>query len=111
MKITLPKFIIKSTGSLYLHKWPFWIVFRPSHHKVKGHEVRNIIDNLKKGDVLLRRYDGYLNTMFTPGFWGHAGLYIGDDRVIHAVGEGVIEEDILDFCRTGSRYLENHAGE
>ena len=102
MKIELPKFLIRMTGNTYLSKYPFWITYKPAHHKVKGYEVRKVFDVIKDGDILLRRYDGYLNTMFTPGFWGHAGLYIGGNKVIHAVGVGVIKEDVLDFCRTDS---------
>lgn len=102
MKLRIPAFLIKLTGDIYLHKFPGWFVYKPSHHKVKGYEVRKVIDALKKGDILLRRYNGYLNTLFTPGFWGHAGLYAGKNEVIHAVGKGVIIEDILDFCRTDS---------
>jgi uncharacterized protein YycO len=102
MKLRVPIFLIKLTGDIYLHKFPFWCIYKPAHHKVKGYEVRKITKFLKTGDILLRRYDGYLNTYFTPGFWGHAGLYIGKDHLIHAVGQGVIKEDILDFCRTDS---------
>jgi len=69
---------------------------------MKGHEIRRILDVLQKGDIMLRRWDGYLNTVFTPGFWAHAGLYAGDNKIIHALGNGVTEEDILDFCRADS---------
>jgi uncharacterized protein YycO len=102
VRLQVPIFLIKLTGDIYLHKFPFWCLYKPSLHKVKGHEVRKVIKVLKTGDILLRRYDGYLNTLFTPGFWSHAGLYVGKDQVIHAVGKGVIIEDILDFCRTDS---------
>jgi uncharacterized protein YycO len=102
MRLRVPTFLIKLTGDIYLHKFPFWCLYKPSHHKVKGYEVRKVLKTLKTGDILLRRYNGYLNTLFTPGFWGHAGLYAGKDQVIHAVGKGVITEDILDFCRTDS---------
>ena len=34
--------------------------------------------------------------------WGHAGLYVGNNQVIHALGKGVVKEDILNFCRTDS---------
>jgi len=102
MKLSLPTWLLKLTGNIYLYKPPMWIVYKPMHHKVKGSEVRSIINVLQDGDILLRRYDGYLNTLFTPGFWGHAALYVGNNNVIHAVGEGVIIEDILDFCRCDS---------
>jgi len=102
MKLSMPKFIVKLTGDIYLFKFPMWFSYKPSHHKVKGFQVRRILDLVHPGDILLRRYNGYLNTFFTPGFWGHAALYVGDNNIIHAVGEGVIEEDILDFSRCDS---------
>jgi uncharacterized protein YycO len=79
-----------------------FIAYNPTLHKIKGHEVRKILNVLKKGDLMVRRWDGYLNTILTPGFWAHAGLYAGDNKAIHAVGEGVKEEDILTFCRADS---------
>lgn len=99
MRLTLPKFIIKFTGDLYINKLPLWLVYKPKHHKVKGYEIRKIIDIIQPGDILLRRVDGYLSTMFIPGYWSHAGLYVDSGDVIHAIGIGVIKEDILDFCR------------
>lgn len=102
MGLQLPAWLIKVTGNIYLHKFPLWVTYKPAHHKIKGTEVRKILNVVQRGDIMLRRYDGFLNTIFTPGFWGHAGLFVGHDSVIHAVGKGVIEEDILTFCRTDS---------
>lgn len=50
---------------------------------------------MQRGDILLRRYDGYVNTLFTPGFWGHAALCVSANDVIHAVGVGVVREDLM----------------
>ena len=99
MKLKLPKFLIKASGHIYLHKYPMFIVYRPNMHKVKGRDVRKILDVVEPGDILLRRFNGYLNTIFTPGFWSHAGNYVGNDKMVHSVSAGCIKEDILDFCR------------
>lgn len=85
---------------IYLYKNPMFVLYKPNVHKVKGYEIRQIINNVKVGDILLRTFDGYLNTFFIPGFWSHAGIYIGDNMIAHSVRDGVIKEDILDFCRT-----------
>lgn len=77
-----------------------WFVYRPDVHRVRGKDVRQVMECVQPGDILLRRFDGYINTVFTPGFWGHAGLSVGDNQVIHAVSTGTITDDILDFCRT-----------
>lgn len=106
MPIKLPKWLIHSTSDLKFHMYPFFLWYKPNHLKVKGPHVREVINNIKIGDILLRRFDGYLNTYLTPGFWGHAAVCDEDDllkqSVIHAVGEGVIREDILTFCRCDS---------
>lgn len=96
----LPRFVIKFIGDSFLHNhFPFYI-YKPSLHKVKGSEVRKVLNEVREGDILFRRFDGYISSIFIPGFWTHVGLYLGNNRIAHAIGEGVVEEDILDFCRT-----------
>ena len=102
MKVVLPKSVLNFVAKVHLSRRPLWITYNPILHKLKGHEIRRILDVLQKGDILLRRWDGYLNTILTPGFWAHAGLYAGGDQAIHALGDGVIKEDILNFCRADS---------
>jgi hypothetical protein len=110
MKFNPPNFLVKLTGDIYLHKYPMFVVFKPQHYKIKGNEVREILNKIKPGDILLRRFDGYLNTLLTPGFWGHAAIYVGDNVVIHAVKEGVIQEDILEFTRCDSLAILRYTG-
>ena len=95
----IPRWMIEFTGHTMLHNRPPWFVYRPDIHKVRGADVRRILDTVEPGDILLRRFDGYLNTIFTPGFWGHAGLFVGNNQIVHAVSQGTISEDILNFCR------------
>ncbi len=70
-----------------------------SSYSIKGPQVREVLDILEPGDVLLRRYNHYVGTMLTPGFWGHVGPYVGDNVMIHMGGEGIMKEDILTFLR------------
>jgi len=95
----LPKWILEFSGHTMLHKYPPFVIYRPDIHKVRGPHVRLVLDMVQPGDILLRRYDGYLNTIFTPGYWGHGGGYTGDNQMVHAVSQGTISEDILNFCR------------
>jgi len=90
---------IAFTGHTMVTKSPPWVIIHPDQHKVKGRDVRSILGVLDPGDILLRRFDGYLNTIFTPGFWGHGAVYLGNNEIGHAVGTGTCTEDILDFCR------------
>jgi len=101
MRLKLPKWMIEFTGHIKFSQYPMWMQYKPKLHSVKGYQVRKILEILEPGDILLRRNALYLNTLFMP-YWGHAGLYIGDNKVIHSLGQGVIKEDILDFCRTDS---------
>jgi hypothetical protein len=99
MKLKVPKRLIKLTGHLYFHKYPSFVVYRPNIHRVRGKDVRKILNVIEPGDILLRRFDSYLNTILTPGFWGHAGIYIGENDVVHSISQGCTQEDILNFCR------------
>lgn len=84
---------------------PFWFTINATGYKLKGEHYRKLIKRLQPGDIFIRRFEGYVDKWFIPGFWNHAGIYIGDEgdnkeQVIHAVSEGVIQEDILNFMRT-----------
>ncbi len=75
------------------------VVWGDSHYKIKGPEQRIILETLHPGDILLRRYDHYLGSVAIPGYWSHAALYSGLDKVIHMLGNGITKEDILTFMR------------
>jgi len=95
----IPRWMIEFTGHTMLHNRPPWFVYRPDIHKVRGADVRRILDIVEPGDILLRRFDSYLNTLFTPGYFSHAGIFVGNNQIVHAVSQGTISEDILNFCR------------
>ncbi len=94
--------LVGLTSKIYISNMPLWISYKPEHHKLKGTQIRKVLDELQPGDIILRRFNGYLNTKFTPGFWGHSAIYCRENTIIHSVSAGVVEEDILDFCRTDS---------
>lgn len=75
------------------------ILWGDSHYRIKGADQREILSILRKGDILLRRYNNYLGSVAIPGYWSHAALYAGEDKVIHMLGKGITEEDILTFMR------------
>lgn len=75
------------------------ILFGSSYYNVKGEDVRKILNVIEPGDVLLRRYDHYLGSRLIAGYWSHAAIYVGEDSVIHMLGEGITKEDILTFTR------------
>ena len=75
------------------------ILFGDSHYHLKGDDMREILNVLEPGDILLRRYSHYLGSVLVPGYFSHAAVYVGDDQVIHILGEGITKEDILVFMR------------
>jgi uncharacterized protein YycO len=76
------------------------ILWGDSHYDIKGPQMRQILDNLQPGDILLRRYSHYLGSVTIPGYWSHVAMYVGGDYwVIHMLGEGIVKEDILTFMR------------
>jgi len=98
-------------------KRPFWLTINAIGYQIKGEHYRELTQLLKPGDVLIRRFEGYIDKIFIPGWWNHMGIYIGDDKqkkeqIVHAVSEGVIQEDILNFLRTDHvailRIKKNH---
>ncbi len=107
-------------GDLKVFRYPLWLVYDPGSYRVKGRDMREVLELVRPGDVLVRGFDAYLDGKLIPGTFSHAGLYLGEttaaDRalvppchrdalalgpqtVIHAIAEGVRTEDVLDFCR------------
>lgn len=103
----LCKWLFTIIGDIAISRKPFWVSYAPEQHKFKGAEysafVTEIISNpkfLKDGDILLRCYDQYLDSYLIPGELNHAGIYVGDNQVVHAISDGVVKESIFDFIRT-----------
>lgn len=91
-------------GDIKFFGWkrPLWFVIDVQGYRLKGQHYREVAKIIEPGDVLLSRSEQYLTTFLIPGYWTHAGLFYGGEkeRVIHAVSEGVIIEDIINFMRT-----------
>lgn len=49
----------------------------PRSYRIKGDDMRGAMNTLKPGDILVRGYDDYVDGYFIPGFFSHAGLYLG----------------------------------
>jgi len=109
-------------GDIKVYKHPLFLVYDPGSYLVKGEDIREVIRNVQPGDILVRKYKNYLDGFFIPGYFSHVGLYLGpvseedvdlvtlklckhqfksgDQMVMHALAEGVLIEDLLNFCRT-----------
>ncbi len=87
---------------------PFWFTINAQGYRLKGSHFRRVERIIRPGDIVIRRFEGYVDKWLIPGYWNHAGVYVGHingfegekTQVVHAVSDGVIVEDILDFMRT-----------
>lgn len=76
------------------------VLFGESHYKIKGPHMREIINIIQPGDLILRRFNHYLGSLAIPGYWSHSAIYVGDEHdIIHMLGTGITREDILTFMR------------
>jgi len=90
---------LKIFGDIKIFPWPMFIIYNPEGYGVKGEEVRDIINQIQPGDILIRGYKRYLDGYFIPGFFSHAAIVVNDNMIIHSMAEGVFKQDIINFCR------------
>lgn len=84
---------------------PAWITINAVSFRLKGNDYREVEQLIKPGDIIVRRFEGYLDKFLIPGFWNHAGIYVGSlnnqsYQIVHAISDGVVVEDLIDFMRT-----------
>lgn len=100
----IQKSVFRFIGDIKWSGWkrPFWFTINGIGYRLKGEHYRKIVKKIRPGDILLRRFEGYVDKWFLPGFWNHAGIFYGTqkEQVIHALSEGIIQEDVLNFMRT-----------
>lgn len=95
----LVKLVLKWLGTITLSSYPPFVYINHEPYKVTARHIRACEKLIKPGDILLRRYDGSILSWFIPGRFSHSAIYIGDCTVIHALGDGVQKQDIIDFLR------------
>lgn len=88
-------------GDIKVYKTPCFILYNNEEfdYKVRGYMIREIEEKIEPGDIILRKYCHYLDGFLIPGDYSHSGIYVGNNNVIHAIAEGVIETDIIDYCQ------------
>jgi hypothetical protein len=53
------------------------LVYDPRSYLVKGTDMRRAMKDIQPGDILVRGFENYVDGNFIPGFFSHAGLYLG----------------------------------
>lgn len=69
------------------------------YYKVSGAGTERAKRDLRPGDIIMRGYRWYVSDWFINGWYDHAGVYVGNGKIIHAVSEGVVETNVTDFLR------------
>ena len=64
---------------------------------LSANQMTAIKKKLQPGDILNSRAEGEFTNLVIPGFFKHSSLYMGDGKVIEAVGEGVRSISLVDF--------------
>ena len=95
----LQRKILTVLGDIKVFRWPMFMVYDPNNYRLNGKQFKELKGELKRYDVLLVRYDKYLDGYLIPGWWNHAGIYLGDGMVEHAISEGVVVTTLFDFCK------------
>jgi uncharacterized protein YycO len=103
----IKKFFISWVADIRIYNLGI-ILWGSSYYKLKGTHIRQILNHLKPGDILLRKYDHYLGSIVIPGFWSHAAIYVGNNEVVHMMGHGIVTEDILTFTRADHMCILRH---
>jgi len=68
-----------------------------SRYKIKGDEIRDIFEQIRPGDVLLKGYNG-IHNLFKHDKYPMGGIYISDGYVSYINRHGADLEDLITFC-------------
>ena len=60
--------------------------------------INSMLGVLRAGDVLVSFSFGELTNLFIEGKYKHAAMYVGNGKVVEAVGQGVHALDFEEFC-------------
>lgn len=87
-------------GDIRYSKYPPFLFYDDVDFAVSGYKIEKIMDIVEPGDVLLRGYDSYLDSLFIKSSkkYSHAGVYIGNGEIIHAIAPNVSKGHLADFC-------------
>ena len=99
--------VVSWFADIRIYKGGF-VLFGESSYQLKGSAMREILNLIQPGDILLRRYSHYVGSLMVPGYFSHAAIYVGNNEIIHMLGEGINKEDILVFLRCDDVALLRH---
>lgn len=68
-----------------------------SKKRISGDDFCELAELYRPGMIFLTRTNGELSNLVNPGFWKHGAMYVGDGKVVEALGQGVVQTNIIDF--------------
>lgn len=86
-------------GNIKICKYPLWFVYAPGIPKINGLQFEKISKIIRDFDIVLRSYEGYLDSCINLGEWTHVGLFY-KGLVVHSVLGEIQQEMLFDFCKT-----------
>lgn len=72
----------------------------PHYRSVTAVQYAVALGHLRPGDVLVSHRNREPTNLLIPGYWKHAAIYVGDGRIVEAIGRGVLESSLKEFCTT-----------
>lgn len=89
-------FKVGDTKWLGWRYFPFIITWHVDTHKIEYNEIMfDAVPDLKPGDIVLHRDEGFLSNWFIGGSMIHAGIYVGDMQLVEAVSDGVVKQNAI----------------
>ncbi len=74
-------------------------------HGVTSDMARQVLPQMRPGDILLRRTEGSSGNLFIPSWWKHAGVYVGEGEVVDAVFKGIGKDSFAKFMTEGDSIM------
>ena len=90
---------VKTLSDIQVYKFPLFFIYNPHEYLFNGKDYATLQSIIEPGDIVLRMYKHHLIQGIIPGFYSHASIYIGNNTIIHSVGEGVCSIDLFDYCK------------
>lgn len=107
LRYKIQKALLRFIGDIKWHGLlhPFWFTINAKTFRLKGKHYRKLEVLIQPGDIVIRRFEGYVDKWLIPGWFNHAGIYVGEvndknHKIIHAISDGVVVDDLIDFMRT-----------
>lgn len=85
--------------------WIGDIMFATKPPKTTSRQILDLLDIIKPGDVICRKYTYYLDSYLIPGKYSHSGIVINKDKMVHSISDGVSYIHPIDFIKDTDGFI------